>query len=214
MRGINLTNESKKAGESLDLYITVVMTQADLCTHGNLRDKLIHDRLVSGIRDDRTREKKLNRKDINLARTIELLKSSKATQHLALDMATIGHEASSLVQVVKTNPQHKWLPKETEWTRSEALQVLWQGHKFSREACPAADKVCYKCSKKGHFARLCRAPKINHTEAVGSDDEKALFVNAVKDPNNQSALVTCTVNEQHKVVFEIDTGALCNILLF
>ena len=107
MRGIYLTNESKKAGESLDLYITVVMTQADLCTHGNLRDKLIHDRLVSGIRDDRTREKKLNRKDINLARTIELLKSSKATQHLALDMATIGHEASSLVQVVKTNPQHK-----------------------------------------------------------------------------------------------------------
>ena len=85
----------QEAGESLDLYITVVMKQTDLCTHGNFRDKLIHDRLISGIRDDRAK-KMLNRKDINLTRTIELLKSSKVTQHLAVDMATIGYEASSL----------------------------------------------------------------------------------------------------------------------
>ena len=80
----------QEAGESLDLYITVVMKQTDLCTHGNFRD-----RLISGIRDDRAK-KMLNRKDINLTRTIELLKFSKVTQHLALDMATIGYETSSL----------------------------------------------------------------------------------------------------------------------
>ena len=83
------------------------MKPADLYTYGNLMDELICDRLVSGIRDERTREKLLNRKDINLARTIELLKSSEATQRQALDMPTIGHKTSSLVQVVRTNLQHK-----------------------------------------------------------------------------------------------------------
>ena len=206
----------QEAGESLDHYITVVMKQADLCTYGNLRDELIRDRLVSGIRDDRTREKLLNRKDINLARTIELLKSSEATQCQALDMAIIGHKTSSVVQVVRTNPQHK---KATQGNRPldkghKPCKYCGKRHEFSREACPAADKVCYKCNKRGHFARLCRAPKINHTEEIGSDDEEVFFVNVVKDPSNQPALVTCIVNERHKVVFEIDTGASCNILPF
>ena len=79
---------------------------------------------------------------------------------------------------------------------------------------PAADKVCYKCNKRGHFARLCRAPRINHTEEAGSDDEEVFFVNAIKDSGNQPAVVSCTVNERHKVVFKIDTGASCNILPF
>ena len=137
------------------------MKQADLCTYGNLRDGLIRDRLVSGIRDDRTREKLLNRKDINLARAIELLKSSEATQCQALDMATIGLKTSSLVQVVRTNPQHK---RATQGNRvdkgDKPCKYCGKRHKFPREAWPEADKVCYKCSKKGHFAQLCRAPKI------------------------------------------------------
>ena len=86
------------------------------------------------------------------------------------------------------------------------MQVLWPETQIFQGGMPSVSV------EKGHFARLCRAPKINHTEAVGSDDKEVLFVNAVKDPNNQSALVTCTVNEKHKVVFEIDTGASCNIL--
>ena len=163
-------------GESLDHYITVVMKPADLCTYGNLRDELIRDRLVSGIRDDRTREKLLNRKDINLARTIELLKSSEATQRQALDMATIGHKTSSLVQVVRTNPQHKRATQGNRMGKGhKPCKYCGKRHEFFREACPAADKVCYKCSKGGHFARLCCALKINHTEEVGSDDEEVIF---------------------------------------
>ena len=34
----------------------------------------------------------------------------------------------------------------------------------------------------------------------------------LKNTASQPALVTCTVNERHKVTFEIDTGASCNIL--
>ena len=149
------------------------MKQADLCKYGNLRDELIRDRLVSGIRDDKTREKLLSRKEINLAKTIELVKASEATQHQAQDMATTGHETSSLVQAVRTNPQHKKVTQQQTGNRMDkgykSCKYCGRRHEFSREACPAADKVCYKCNKRSHFARLCRAPRINHTEEAGSD---------------------------------------------
>ena len=35
------------------------------------------------------------------------------------------------------------------------------------------------------------APRINHTEEAGSDDEEVFFVNAIKDSGNQPAVVTC-----------------------
>ena len=44
-----------------------------------------------------------------------------------------------------------------------------------------------------------------------SEDEEVFFVNMVRSSANQPAVVICTVNEHHKVVFEIDTGASCNI---
>ena len=86
-------------------------------------------------------------------------------------------------------------------------------HKFKKEACPALGKCCCNCNKKGHFSKQCQVPIVHSDDNECSDDE-VFFVNAVKTSASQPALVTCTVNEQHKVVFEIDTGASCNILPF
>jgi len=49
-------------------------------------------------------------------------------------------------------------------------------------------------------------------EDENSDDEEAFFIHTVRSPTSQPALVTCTVNDHHKVIFEIDTEASCNIL--
>ena len=85
-------------------------------------------------------------------------------------------------------------------------------HKFKTEACPALEKCCYNCNKKGHFSK-CRLPTVHGVEYVSSDEE-VFFINAIKTPASQPALVTCVVNGRHEVVFEIDTGTSCNILPF
>ena len=42
------------------------MKQATLCKYGNLKDKLVCDRLISGIKDDRIYKKLLSKKDLTL----------------------------------------------------------------------------------------------------------------------------------------------------
>ena len=78
---------SQDSGESLDHYLTEIMKQADLCKYGNLKDELICDRLVSGIKDDKAREKLLAKKYLTLTRAIEILRTSQAAQVCAKDMA-------------------------------------------------------------------------------------------------------------------------------
>ena len=51
-----------------------------------------------------------------------------------------------------------------------------------------------------------------HIEDSCSEEEEVFFIHVVKSPASQPALVTCTINERHKVTFEIDTGASCNVL--
>ena len=49
---------------------------------------MIRDRLVSGIQNDRIREKLLSKKDFTLTKAVQLLKSSEVTQLQAQEMAT------------------------------------------------------------------------------------------------------------------------------
>ena len=97
--------QTQQSGELLDHYITDIMKQTELCKYGTLKDELIQDRLVSGIQDDKIRERLLSKMDITLTKTIELLKASKATLYYALDMATAELEPTNTVQVI--NRQNK-----------------------------------------------------------------------------------------------------------
>ena len=53
---------SQDSQESLDHYLAEIMKQTDLCKYRNLKDDLIRDRLVNGIKDNKACEKLLERK--------------------------------------------------------------------------------------------------------------------------------------------------------
>ena len=151
---------TQQPGELLDHYITDIMKQAELCKYGTLKDELIRDRLVSGIQADKIRERLLSKKDITLAKTIELLKASEATRHQALDMATAEIEPTSTVQMIKTNQQakqNKGMSGQHTRVRSgkphKSCRYCGRQHEFTREACLAFDKTCFNCNKRGHFSK-------------------------------------------------------------
>ena len=86
------------------------------------------------------------------------------------------------------------------------------------------DKECHKCKKKGHFATVCQSGKkplhtlgdeqsVSEEECYDVSEEEAHAVTKMGKKSDQ-VLITCLVNKQHEVTFEIDTGASCNVLPF
>ena len=61
-----LNKQTKEQGELLNHSLTDIMKQADLCKHGVLKDQLTRDKFVSGIKDDRIRERMLIKMDLTL----------------------------------------------------------------------------------------------------------------------------------------------------
>ena len=50
-------NRSQELDESIDAYTTALRTLAETCEFGSLKEDLIRDRLVCGIRDNSLRKK-------------------------------------------------------------------------------------------------------------------------------------------------------------
>ena len=67
--------------ESLDSYVTALMKLSESCGFGTLRESLVRDRLVLGVKDDRVREKLLGKRDLDLDKA-NILKRSKQVKLL------------------------------------------------------------------------------------------------------------------------------------
>ena len=59
-------SRSKNAGETVEAYITALYKLSSTCNFGTMTDRLIKDRLVIGIRDDKVREKLLAKEQLDL----------------------------------------------------------------------------------------------------------------------------------------------------
>ena len=71
-----------------------------------------------------------------------------------------------------------------------------------RQNCPAKTAICHKCSKKGHWASVCRS-----SQTVGEIEEDYAFLGAIGTERNEDIWsVDLTLNNS-PVRFKIDTGA-------
>jgi len=75
-------------GESIDQYCTALMRLSEHCGFMNLRDSLIRDRLILGVKNDRARKKLLEQKDLTLDKALDILRAQGLTDLRASDMTT------------------------------------------------------------------------------------------------------------------------------
>lgn len=60
----------QESNETVDVYVGALSTLVKTCSFAALEDSLLRDRIVMGIRDDNTRKKLLQTRDLNLYRSI------------------------------------------------------------------------------------------------------------------------------------------------
>ena len=69
-------------------------------------------------------------------------------------------------------------------------QCYKRGNQYNRihlQSCPAKDKICPKCTKRGHFAKVCRSTHVNYLEDTQIDQQGELETESLETENDPVA---------------------------
>ena len=93
-------NRSQESDESIDAYTTALRTLAETCEFGSLKEDLIRDRLVCGIRDNSLRKKLLQEPKLTLDKCLDSCRAAEATKLQMQAMTNQNNESSDVNAVV------------------------------------------------------------------------------------------------------------------
>ena len=143
---------SQKADESFQAYLTALRTMAKACEFGDMRDELLKDRIVVGIRNDKTRDVLFAEPKLELPRAIEL--------------CNLYEGAEKAAEALKKEADVYVIGKKQSYKRPEKKTCSFCGyeHPFERKKCRAWGKTCAKCGLKNHFAIMCKQDQESEDE--------------------------------------------------
>ncbi|GFO48172.1 Gag Polyprotein [Plakobranchus ocellatus] len=135
--------------ESTDQFLTALKTLSSTCNFCDcMKESLLRDRLVTGIKNPETRKKLLERRKLTLQDAVDIC---RATESSASQIKDMDHKHTSPETV------HKIVNKPARQTtlRLKPAQATCKfcggQHPFLKSKCPAYGKTCSKCAGKKPF---------------------------------------------------------------
>ena len=224
------------SSESVDQFITALYTLADTCEYSTLRDELIRDRLVVGLKDERLSQKLQLQSKLTLesattqARQHEQVKTQQG--EIRTSSATSGGNVDALYRKSYKKP---YTPKKESKPSDYNVEkkpsdsgdkCKWCGYEsHQRNKCPARNAKCGSCQTMGHYSSVCfRRKQHLHELHEGSDEDPTydptypMFMGCIHSDDSPVCLDSITApapiiaslgidNYEQKVQFKIDTGA-------
>ena len=141
-------NRSQQADESIDAYTTALRTLAETCEFGLLKDDLIRDRLVCGIRDNGQRKKLIQEPKLTLEKCLDSCRAAEATKLQVQDMSSQGKESSEVNALKSSRPK-------LHTSMVDDCKFCGKSHERNREKCSAFGQICKKFKKENHVASKC-----------------------------------------------------------
>ena len=92
----NFFTMSQRPDQSIDQYVTALRNQSRDCDFGGLQESVIKDRLIVGIRDDRSRKRLLREADLELDRAIDIIRAGETA---ALQFARLSINEGATISV-------------------------------------------------------------------------------------------------------------------
>ena len=220
-------SRKQKENESFDVYLTELRKLASECCFGELKDRMIKDKIVSGVLSSKLRDKLLRESDLTLKKTILICKAAELATERVKEM-----EEGTSVDRIKTFTKKKkenvfqkkdfnqkkkenFYPKKNFVKRDNYPECGRCGFSHARNNCPAFGKKCMKCKKIGHFARRCRSAfvkTVDKEEESNSSTELDIVSVRVDNINCNWFQRVYFIDKNKYIKFKIDTGAQCNII--
>ena len=214
--------------ESAEAYITELYRLSENCKYGDLRDEMIRDRLVVGIRNQALSQQLQMDPELTLERAKKRIRQQEAVKDQQRQLTN--REETQLDEVRFRGRQPKLRPDRGDRrdtnagkTRNGAVGGRQAGKPCGRcgkgahpkEKCPAKDAICYKCRKKGHYGAQCLSKNVEElTNGSGQSNNSIdyAFLDTVSSTKNSVWLKTVQVNGRD-ITFKLDTGAEVSAIL-
>ena len=201
-------------GETAEQYIMVLYTLADTCNYGTLRDEMIRDRLVVGIRDAGLSQQLQLDVELTLEKTKTKIRQREAVgeQQKELQQSPSGNTSPANLEELNSRrrPNMGQRRQRSYGSRNERARNTGPNKPCTRcgkgphprEQCPAKDATCYRCNKKGHYGAHCLTKQVSEVEG----DVDTAFLGELGMTQTAAWLVTLNLNG-HSTQFKLDTGA-------
>lgn len=200
-----LNQRIQAEGETFDEYLTALKELGKTCQYGQMYDDMIRDRLVVGIRDNMVRKQLLQKKELSLVECVDTCRANESTTAQVKAMTTKDSASVHRIQGKTKGPRKDTKqPKQKDRERKYCGRCHWVGAKN----CPAYGKVCGACSRRNHFASVCRSAQKKplsgrrrtlHVVEETTDDEDDHDSYEQESTEDHDYLMTLTLTPQETV---------------
>ena len=227
----------QEEGQSIQIFVKDLKLKAADCEFGELKDSLIKDRLICGIRDKEAREMLLSKPELTLDKAVELLINRK----VARDGSAVVEQGAS----VKTEPNIDVVKRASQISRTSGNRTFQGANNYGNRnrnhnrvscsqcglhhhgrVCPASGQKCHKCGRLNHFAAKCFTRNI-HAMNIQSESDQIQYdlnvlddihldtvnisIDAVGGDNTKDWKQNISINGAD-IVVKLDSGAQVNVL--
>ncbi len=137
-------------------HASALRTMAQTCEFGDLKDSLIRDRIVCGIRDNNTRKDLLQERKLELTICIDKCKAAEVANERMKTMT--GHEVNMVRKFhsKKKNSSNSGPSKSSDVDKNKKGKVMkckfcCRTHRMKKGECPAWGKECEACGEMNHY---------------------------------------------------------------
>ena len=201
----------QRADESAEQFITCLYSLAENCACGALRDEMIRDRIVVGIRDGSLSERLQLDPELTLEKAKTLVRQCEAV-HEQQALLRSGPKQELAVDSVRRRPPFKnrgpnKMARKGSRSSDSSKQCSRCGKgPHPRQSCPAKEVVCHNCKKEGHYSSQCFSKSVNEVTETDTGYDTS-YLTAVTGGQSTSSWTTTVAVNGHELVFKLDTGA-------
>ncbi|XP_077548214.1 uncharacterized protein LOC144161027 [Haemaphysalis longicornis] len=152
-------------GESIDVFMTALHVLAEKCDFGEFKQRLMPDRFVVGLRDEKLSESLQMNPKQSLATALAKARLKETVRQQPAELRSSKKVRGNTPCKPCDNGNvdavgHRTKPHRSEDTRPPAVRserqcIFCGGHSYLRTDCPAREQKCFNCGTKAHFGKVC-----------------------------------------------------------